>query len=84
VASVDDGGPGIDGGVPAFEYVNGGEIVGTGLDTNGDGRIDVYRRVSHGVVVEEVRDRNFDGILDQRSRDTNGDGKLDLLEPLTP
>ncbi len=62
----------------------GGEVTWTAEDTNFDGKIDVYKKISHGVVVEEVRDRNFDGILDQRGRDTDGDGKLDLLEPLTP
>ena len=68
------------------EFVaKGGKVIGVGDDTNHDGKIDRYQKIAHGMVLEETRDTDFDGILDLRSIDTNGDGKLDqeiqLLRP---
>jgi hypothetical protein len=60
------------------EFVSdGGAVIGVGDDTNRDGKIDRYQKLVHGVVIEETRDTNFDGVMDLRSYDTDHDGKLD-------
>ncbi len=60
-----------------IEFVSDGRVVGVGDDTNHDGKIDRYQKLVHGMVLEETRDTDFDGILDLRSIDTDNDGKLD-------
>ena len=71
-----------DGRLDLAYYDTDGGLRGAGFDENHDGRIDVFKKYSgDGHVVEETRDTNHDGVLDQRSIDTDGDGKVDTIVP---
>ncbi len=66
-------------------YGPDGRLRGAGYDENGDGRVDVYKMVGpDGKVVQETRDTDHDGALDQRAIDVNGDGKFDQVIRYTP
>jgi hypothetical protein len=66
-------------------YSPDGGLQGGGFDEDNDGRIDVYKKYGpDGKVIEETRDTNHDGVLDQRSIDTDGDGKFDKIVPYPP
>jgi hypothetical protein len=66
-------------------YGPDGRLRGAGYDENGDGRVDVYKMVGpDGKVVQETRDTDHDGVLDQRAIDVNGDGKFDQVIKYTP
>jgi hypothetical protein len=66
-------------------YSADGGLQGGAFDENRDGHVDVYRKYGpDGRVIEETRDTNHDGVLDQRSIDTDGDGTLDKVVPYSP
>ena len=65
-------------------YTSDGRALAHGIDTDGDGRIDVYQRVENGVVIEETRDKNKDGTLDERATDKDRDGTLETVTPYAP
>jgi hypothetical protein len=66
-------------------YDLNGTLVGGGFDEDNDGRVDTFKKYGpNGAVIEETRDTNGDGKLDQRSIDTNGDGKFDKVVPYSP
>ena len=60
-----------------IEFLSDGKVNGVGDDTNHDGKIDQYRKIVNGKVVDESRDTNFDGVLNLRLIDTDDDGTLD-------
>jgi hypothetical protein len=66
-------------------YDSNGVLLGGGFDEDKDGRVDTFKRYGpNGAVIEETRDTNHDGKLDERSIDTDGDGKFDKVVPYSP